>query len=976
MNCKTNILKQSIRAFAAVALMSAATGCVDEIHPGSEKGDPGKLAEAEALVFDISLSPLSENSGLSGMLDHGEDWESYIDPAKFRVLFFDREGNYIFEADRRYMTVISKDNKWTGSTETYRVTIPQKDLRQSMPGDAPTEVIQDVLMNKGFKVAVLANWPTFVEDVKQYDFETGDPLLTASTWPTNLDFVFDEAHYANREVRALENSRIEYLSHCIYDNVYGALGNENPSTENPGDLKYSAYKHLVDYNDDYTKGGRMGVYSSWVSYLYKSQSDAATFIRRGVDYDGDAVEGDVTFTYSCSGEGESFTYTPYSYTRTVDESNVYSLENIWRLWNFSAGEPDICPYHSLNGNIKNKYNLTVNEYWKARNENDLIYHLTTPEKYDDATGSYLYKDGFDVVSLSSSNTQGIRYYPVDGKNGGYLLFPTAIDRDVSMKTVTDNLSNSTNRKHMDTFEDNSLTFKAYGEGTLRIRCRAVDENHDPEDLDAPRLVVVTAIPGSANSEKLQYFTYRDEKGISKTSEDYRYFPYRAGRHAAVTHATPFEQGKEYEQSVEYIIDPSSEQYLDVYIGAIGGDMEIYEIEYMRARHIYDSARNSIMPSLTNPIPMYGVQNFDPIADYIVPDETFNMSDENENHYLAAYPDLKRYNYRNVFLLRSLAKVEIRFKQDVFKNNMPEHVMMRVMNRTARCEPKDVVNPTEWIWYGYNPTQEDFPESNGNFPGQWEGIQEAISSKFVGAVNEFKNICSYGPNYNAGATDVQAYLNRTSWFYGAWIDGDESLDKSVSNQFFWETPWNWGTDNPGYTGDQMLKNIEVPKTEYPYPRIFNSRVDRSDYCRFHRVPNKTIGGTTYICYVMYVPEKNIDDADNIGKLSAKPKVEHMELRFEGMNDVMNFDDNDCYRIYFTDYSENNGINGKYMKGIDRDGRNNFDEFEKNIDFLNRLQPIMRNCHYIFTVNSINNEQIGVNFSVCGAASRNGQPITFK
>ena len=33
--------------------------------------------------------------------------------------------------------------------------------------------------------------------------------------------------------------------------------------------------------------------------------------------------------------------------------------------------------------------------------------------------------------------------------------------------------------------------------------------------------------------------------------------------------------------------------------------------------------------------------------------------------------------------------------------------------------------------------------------------------------------------------------------------------------------------------------------------------------------------------------------------------------------------------------------------------------------------MRNCHYIFTINSINDEQLGVNLSVCGAATRNSQ-----
>lgn len=927
-------------------MLLSLTGCVDEIYPGSEKPN-NKLEDAEALVFDINLSPLGDNTSTAGILDHGEDWENYIDPSKFRVLFFDLQGNYIFEADRRYMTVVSKDNKWTGSTTAYRVTIPQKDLHQSKPGDAPTEVIQDVIMNKGFKVAVLANWPTFVEGLPEYDPETQDPVLTSQRMDTNLDFEYDASHVK-------DNSKLEYLSHCIYDNVYGAVEN--------GVLKYSAYKHLVDYKDTYNYGGRMGVYSSWVSYLYKSQKDAAKFIREGKDYDGDDLEGDVKFTYSCSGSGDSFTYTPYSYTRTLDQYNVYKLENIWRLWNFSAGTS--CPYHIDNGDYKNTNNITVNEYWKARNENALIYQLEKSGEYNPNDGSYSFPNGFDVVSISTKNTQGVKFIPaVPGDNhSGYIEFPHAIDNDIVMKDVAASLGDKTNRGYMDTFEANSLTFPAYGEGTLRIRCKAVDDNPNT------RLVVVTKIPGSANSEKIAYFSFRDASGVSKTSDEYRFYPAETtDRHKKILQDDPYLRGSEYEQSVEYIINPNSQQYLEVYLGAVGGSLDIYEIEYMRARHIYDSARNCIMPSASNPIPMYGLQVFDPIGDYIRPNCTFNMSDEAENDYLSAFPELAHYNYRNIFLLRSLAKVELRFNRSVFKNNPPEHVMMRVMNRTARCEPKDVINPTEWIWYGYNPVASDFPEAK-EMPDTWSGILQSMQGKFPGAVQEFRNICDYGPLFQSGSGTFAEYRNRTSWYFGVWVDQDDSLDPAIENQFYWQTAWDWGIDNKGL-GNSDMTRVEIPAGSPVSPRIFNTRIHRSDYCRFHKMADSD---PNYIRYVMYIPEKNIDDTDDIGDLTKRPKVQHIELRFAGMNDVMNFDDNDHYRIYFTNYT----LNGSRLKTVDRDGNSNFDQWEQKRENLQLLQPIMRNCHYIFTINSINNEQLGVNFSVCGAATRNGQVVTFK
>lgn len=963
MDIKTIILKTSLLP-AVAALALSVTGCVDELVPGSEKGKLEGSLTGEALVFDVTMSKLGDDSSASSMLDHGEDWENYVDPSKFRVLFFDLEGNYIFEADPRYMTIVSKDLAWSGSTDAYRITIPRRDLKQNSVNDAPTEKIRDVIENEGFKVAVLANWPTAVEDVRGYDPETGDPILGSETLSTNLDFAYDET-------KTQEHSKLEYLSHCIYDNVYGAIEG--------GTLKYPAYRHLVDYNDGYKLGGRMGVYSNWVSYLYKNQQDAADFIRKGEDYDGDELEGDVTFTFSCSKEsGDDFTFTPYSYTRKLDEDNAYELDNIWRLWNFSGGET--CPYNAKCGTKVNTKGWSTRTYWKRRNEQALIYQLEK-QGAPAEDGSYIFSTGFDIASLKTDNVAGLRYVPVnpdfvpqegEANTSGYLELPNAIDATIDMGEVAGNLKDKTNRARMDEFKSHALYLPAYGEGTLRIRCKSKD------DVKSTRLVVVTKIPGRDDSEKTAFFSYRDGNGMSQTSKEFRFYPAdNTERHQAILQNEPFQETMEYAQSVEYILEPQSNPYLEVYIGSIGGNIDIYEIEYMRARHIYDSARNCIMPSADHPIPMYGLQIFDPIGDYLVDNETFNMSDRSANSYLQNLTDknnnpLPEYNYRNVYLLRSVAKVELRFARSVFSKFPPEHVMMRVMNRTARCEPKDVINPTEWIWYGYDPQPEDFPETS-KFPDTWQLItQDVLKNKFVGAVAEFDNICKYGPNYQSGANTTHAYLTRTSWFYGAWIDGagleipDEN-GNNIVNRFFWQTPWNWGIDNPGQQNDPELANIEVPN-DYPYPRIFNSRVDRSDFCRFHKLPDTD---PNYIRYAMYVPEKNIDDADNIGQLTARPKVEHVEIRFKGVNTALNYDDDDCYRVYFTNYATNNGI-----KGVARYGDSNWDQWEQKRENLVNLQPVMRNCHYIFTITSINDSQLGVNFTVCGAASRTGKTVVFK
>ena len=83
----------------------------------------------------------------------------------------------------------------------------------------------------------------------------------------------------------------------------------------------------------------------------------------------------------------------------------------------------------------------------------------------------------------------------------------------------------------------------------------------------------------------------------------------------------------------------------------------------------------------------------------------------------------------------------------------------------------------------------------------------------------------------------------------------------------------------------------------------------------------------------------------------------------MNDVMNYDDDNCYRLYFTDYSKN----AEYMRGLQR---NNYGTYEKDKEnFLSKLQPIVRNCHYIFTIEGINSDgDLNVGYTVCGEANR--------
>lgn len=914
------------------------TGCRDDYLLAPGNGGSTEITEP-SLVFDFNLTPYDDDGDNSGsiadhFLDHGENWENYVDPAKIRVIFCDMDGYFLFEVGRNNVNVISKDHSWSEASLAYRVIISQKELYAEGRAPGQNEAIRKAIEEDGFKVAVLANWPNFMEGPRERDPYTGDEMLGAESLPTELAFQWVPSDQADKP----ENSHISWLNHCIFDNVYGVSADDNGKTIYP-------YEQLVYYPSGNKNEGQMGVFTTWVQYIYNNQKDAALAIRQGQEK---AREG-VNFTYDCSGmkewwkthelysgDPEKFTYTNYSYDRTVDEENEYSVDNIWRLWNFSAGHS--CPYHS-------DCSASVKAYWEMRNENVLVRELNRSSNWNNG---FVIKNKAGEVLIESNNA-GSAYVPYEVSNpeSGYISMPSVMTKADFDKIKANGPSKE--QTLVQTFKDGAIHFKAYGEGTLRIRAKR--KRDDVNNLHGHIAVLSLQEGYPKGAEVVEYITERAEGGIysEKTSNPY-FEPLEEG--------TPFTVREEYGEGGEYIIDPGNEPYTEVYIAAIDNDVYIYEIEYMRARHVYDSARNAQMPSTEHPIPMYGIQNFDPIPEeLLLPDRTFNLSDERENSHLGA--DLsKKYNYKDIFLLRSVAKVEIRLKRSVFANNMPTHVFMRCMNRSARCEPKDVVNPTEWIWYGHGGYLD---ENLGIMTGRNSMITVDAAARpetFPGIVGEIDNIREYykrKPLYESNNNSLNDYRKRSSWFYGIW---GESGDPT----YFWAKPWNWNNsaDRP------------EPESGLQYPRIFNTRIDRSDFCRFHHVPDKD----DYIRYIMYVPEKNISDADSKGKLSAAPKVQHIELRFADMNTNLNLDDNSHYRIYFTEYSEENGERSEaagILGGFNRDGNvhtdnNTFDAGEKNSALLQKLQPIVRNCHYVFTVESINDKKLEVKFSVCGAAKR--------
>lgn len=367
----------------------------------------------------------------------------------------------------------------------------------------------------------------------------------------------------------------------------------------------------------------------------------------------------------------------------------------------------------------------------------------------------------------------------------------------------------------------------------------------------------------------------------------------------------------------------------MYIFCTSGKAVVYSIEFIRGKYLYDTDREGIMPDEEHPIPMYGVQWYDKISDW-QRGTTINLD-------------------KDISLIRALAKVEVFIKQSF---GTLRHVYMRSLNRGARCEPIDVHTSTDSIW-------NDNHSNDNTKLCEWFRVQE------------------YGASYAKPTTDK--YPNWLSWFYGSWKYN--SNDKSPT---IWKTEgqtgkalYEWDYDLGYYVPKGNKTGWNVSSLDYSEfttslepPRIYNPYINRSDFCRFIYVDDQTVDGETYHHYVLYLPEKNIDDPTTVGKMDSTPKVPHIEYRFYPpktensaasvastfTNTEYNLDDNDCYRIYFTNY----GFAGNNSENVNSLTKRNdelynkkwssstYDDYEKNNERLSYHWPIMRNHLYKFYV----------------------------
>lgn len=711
------------------------------------------------------------------------------------------------------------------------------------------------------------------------DYNLGEDL---SGWE---EFKFNEPLDADGnltydEFGKLTGDHISLLSHAQRDKVYENL-------ENHG------YDHL-SYQT--STGPHMGPYTEWVSNYHNSIKEAEIDIRNNYDVTNN-------------------TYSNSSAKYAKDELNHFKIayNNMWHLWNF--GGNDDSRFEFIAADAQKTEWLKLNQKAKEAFWEDGNATASVPKMLHWSMDKY---ETLEIApGIMPNSVVDYDYSTGNGPSDEELA------KFIGLTITTPNLSwedhsagNPLNIAIPSSFGGNLypyIHFKANADGYLRVNYEA---------------------KGGA-----KLFAHIGQNYTAQTNNQYQRdnkknrFECTVGDDGQFGDI-PFEPKDVYIYMVvdPNYIPPEPEEGMEPQV--VEPSVTIYGIEYIESRHLYDVDRRGILPSKDYPIPMYGIQDFDAIGEYWEPGVLFNLSQFNN-------AQKEGYSYRNISLLRSLSRVEVKLLKSAFPKK-PSHVFLRSTNRSARITPVDFFTPTDIIWNGFNPSNISDIKRLQNYIAAGNLNEQHIIENTPGIKGEIENIMQYGPIYigsnnNQGQSDKQMmeeYRKTTAWPFGIW-----------EKQWGWD--WNRGTTLEYFDTYQVGQTrAHTGQTVPEYPRILHTRISRSDYVRMTEVEDPN-----YYHYIIYIPEKNITDADNPGNIADRPKIAHIEIRFNGGmpdkgndedNLVDNFDDNGAYRLYFTEGGRAN------LGSFNFTGRDSWDAYEYDWDIAKQHWPIMRNHEYIFTV----------------------------
>ena len=239
---------KKIRFLYNLALVMAATlslgSCSDKDIPAYGENDENPHWEGDPMVIDVNVT--LDMMGGGGYTRSGlstpstvEYFQNYINPEKFRVLFFDENDKFIFESLSRWVNITYQ----TGEFIALKVSVPFFSYGNDYEYDWDWDEIRKILTkpNSHFKIAVLANRP----DNEWY------PGFEYTKWEGSPRWFDNSGPHWKR------HNSIAYKYAC--EDAGEILGKEEPDVKDIFDIHHSQYDPIYDGKD--VADGTHGYYS-------------------------------------------------------------------------------------------------------------------------------------------------------------------------------------------------------------------------------------------------------------------------------------------------------------------------------------------------------------------------------------------------------------------------------------------------------------------------------------------------------------------------------------------------------------------------------------------------------------------------------------------------------------------------------------------------------------------------------------------
>lgn len=325
------------------------------------------------------------------------------------------------------------------------------------------------------------------------------------------------------------------------------------------------------------------------------------------------------------------------------------------------------------------------------------------------------------------------------------------------------------------------------------------------------------------------------------------------------------------------------------------------------------------PDENYPIPMYGIQQFEPLTDW-KEGTTYNLTRKGD------------VTDKPISLLRSVVKLELIIPKTTYKEM--EYVYIIYPNIYARCEPMNVWKPTDELW----------GESHNN-----------------GVCSDWDHIAAYGPisrSTDPASTGVKEYQNRMLWFYGAW-----------------RNKWLFEAGN-GFDSESRFDELAAEGFgEDTYPQIYNSCIQRNTAVAYD-IEKNNFDTDDYFRYIVYLGERNINDPSKLNALgnssSGGPTISYWRFKFNNGK---------AYNIPLTDLRNFSNLDDiiDNVESTDSQGRPTTNDTDKMHKYENEVQdmnsdwpkpwPLIRNHVYRITVTTKDKMSYYWNFGEIGFGTQN-------